>query len=279
MMVRNNIAVLINTHERAREQHTYKALRDGGYTGRVYFVVDDEDGQLSDYKELYGDENVLVFNKREYLCDTFVNTEIWRSVLYARNASYTFARVLGLDYFVLCDDDLTHLFYKLPKNGKLISKQVTNFDEFLCTVTEVLRDAHMPYIGMVESGAYFGGANDNVMGGFTWRSGHFWLIDAKYERRFRGVMYEDRIFSDDSRTDRGYGCFLWCCETPAFKNSNQTGGMQSTYNDFGGTYVAAFFPVMAHPSYESIVLDQNGFSERRSATNADPKIISERWKK
>ena len=61
--MRDDFAVFILTHGRADNMHTYRSLQRAGYTGRVVFVVDNEDNTVDRYKELYGEKNVYVFDK------------------------------------------------------------------------------------------------------------------------------------------------------------------------------------------------------------------------
>ena len=42
-MMRDDFAVMILTHGRADRVYTLKSLRKGGYTGKVYIVIDNED--------------------------------------------------------------------------------------------------------------------------------------------------------------------------------------------------------------------------------------------
>ena len=44
-MESKDFAVFILSHGRADTISTYRALRDGGYTGRTYVVIDNEDDQ------------------------------------------------------------------------------------------------------------------------------------------------------------------------------------------------------------------------------------------
>jgi hypothetical protein len=60
----DTFAVFILSHGRANNVKTYKALQRSGSTGKIYILVDDEDKQLSQYKEIYGDK-VIVFSKDE----------------------------------------------------------------------------------------------------------------------------------------------------------------------------------------------------------------------
>ena len=153
-----DFAVFICTHGRAKNQITYAQLRQSGYTGKVYFVVDDADTQLNDYKELYGDD-VLVFSKKDYYLkqDTFINKPIEKCVLYARNACIDFARNMGIEYFACCDDDIKSFAYKLVRGNKLISKRAVKLDRFLNAVVEFMKATDFRILSAVEEGQYIGG--------------------------------------------------------------------------------------------------------------------------
>ena len=68
-MESNDFAIFILTHGRAKTISTYRALRDGGYTGKVYIVIDNEDNQEDLYRQKFGDM-VIQFDKRDYLAKT-----------------------------------------------------------------------------------------------------------------------------------------------------------------------------------------------------------------
>jgi hypothetical protein len=60
----DDFCVFILTHGRPKKVFTYETLLQKNYTGKIYFVVDDEDKTKDDYKLLYGDK-VLLFSKSE----------------------------------------------------------------------------------------------------------------------------------------------------------------------------------------------------------------------
>ena len=65
-MESKDFAVFILSHGRADTISTYKALRDGGYTGRTYVVIDNEDDQEEMYRQKFGGD-IIQFDKRDYL--------------------------------------------------------------------------------------------------------------------------------------------------------------------------------------------------------------------
>ena len=81
---------------------TYTTLKESGYTGKIYIICDDEDTTISHYKSIFGDTNVKVFKKDDYL-DKFdlMNNEIYKKcAVYARNACFDIAKELRIKIFL-----------------------------------------------------------------------------------------------------------------------------------------------------------------------------------
>ena len=62
--MRDDFAVFILTHGRADNVVTLKSLLRGGYTGRWYMVIDDEDDDAEKYQGKYGADHVIMFDKQ-----------------------------------------------------------------------------------------------------------------------------------------------------------------------------------------------------------------------
>ena len=62
--MRDDFCAFILTHGRPNNVITYDRLRAHGYTGKIFFVIDDEDKTASEYYEKFGDK-VLMFSKEE----------------------------------------------------------------------------------------------------------------------------------------------------------------------------------------------------------------------
>ena len=115
-------AAFILTHGRPDNVSTYETLRKCGYTGNIYLIIDNEDETADQYRLRYGDENVLMFEKKA-VSKTFdiadSTKELPPAVVYARNASFQIAKDLGLEYFMQLDDDYNSFQYRYPSNNKL----------------------------------------------------------------------------------------------------------------------------------------------------------------
>ena len=91
----DNFCVFILTHARPDRVFTYVTLREKGYTGKIYLVLDDEDKTHSEYVKIYADE-VLTFSKNEVAktFDVGDNFTDKRAVVYARNAVFDLAKTI-----------------------------------------------------------------------------------------------------------------------------------------------------------------------------------------
>ena len=180
--MRDDFAVFILTHGRAKIQKTFQALRECGYSGKVYFVIDDMDDEAEEYRRLYGDD-VIVFDKKEQAqkTDTFMNREELRAVVYARNFSCEKATEMGLKFFVNCDDDIRIFKYKINQNGNLITKAATNLDKIFTGICEMMDDGDLECMSITEEGAYIGGVNKMVESGRNWKLSHFYFMRGGYK--------------------------------------------------------------------------------------------------
>lgn len=62
--MRNDFAVFILTHGRADNVATMGALKKGGYTGKWYMIIDNEDETVDQYHKNFGPEHVIMFDKQ-----------------------------------------------------------------------------------------------------------------------------------------------------------------------------------------------------------------------
>ena len=98
--MRNDFAVFIITHGRPDSQLTYNTLLSCGYTGKVYFVLDDTDKTIQEYIDNFGANKIFVFNKNHYInSDEYgngTNEGIYSCAVYARRAVEDIAKQFHL---------------------------------------------------------------------------------------------------------------------------------------------------------------------------------------
>ena len=108
----DNFVVFILTHGRADNVITATTLKRCGYSGKIVYVIDNEDETAEEYRERFGAENVYQFDKKavSMTFDTMDLSEDRRTIVYARNVCFDIARELG---YVKCSERVK----KLMQNG------------------------------------------------------------------------------------------------------------------------------------------------------------------
>lgn len=288
-MNERNYAVLILTHGRANNVETYKALKDCGYTGKVYFIIDDEDLQADKYKQVYGEENVITFCKKqaaEYT-DTADTKEERNVVVFARNTCHRIAKELELTHFVEVDDDYFWFSYRSEKNGQLKQIKTHKLDEIFKAMFDFLDVSGALAIAPAQGGDYIGGLNGTI-----WKN--------RLNRKCMNMFF--------CRTDRPFKFYGRLNEdTTAYTYLGQQGNLFFTIADWGlqqritqqnkggltdaylslGTYVKTFYSVMYSPSCVKVSVLGDGSKGVRHERihhkvnwgSCVPQIISEKYKK
>ena len=279
----SKFAVLILSHGRADRIYTIETLRKGGYTGKIYIVVDDEDEQRGDYIQLYGD-SVVTFSKKdmEGTFDLGDNFKDRRVIVYARNKCHDIARSLGLDYFLELEDDYTSFEFRVPKNGKLLVTKCKQLDRFFADMVEFLEGSGALTVALAQGGDFIGGYNSSLV--YKWlarkaMNSFFCKTDRPF--KFYGRINED-VNTYAVLNQRGKKIFTFTGASIVQKQTqSNAGGMTGVYRDMG-TYYKSFFSVMYAPSCVKISV-MGSFHKRIhhniSWANCSPKIINERWKK
>ena len=279
----NNLdyAVIIPTHGRYDRVFTIDSLRKSGYTGDIYLLCDDEDKQLEQYKEKYGDK-VIVFSKDEYIgkfdkMDNFGNKAC---VVYARNAMWDAARSVGLKYFAVADDDYTAFQYRVTPDGGYYGKTAKNIDDVFSAYFNFLKTSGVDTVCFAQGGDYIGGKdNSNVKNGFkvSRKMMNLYFFSADKPIEFKGTINED-LTSSVTEGQRGQ-IILTSLMNSVVQKETQTnaGGLTEIYLELG-TYTKSFYSVMAAPSCVKIASMGDGHLRIHHEVrwkNAVPKIIRE----
>ena len=274
-------AVIIPTHGRYDRVFTIDSLRKSGYTGDIYLLCDDEDKQLEQYKEKYGDK-VIVFSKDEYIgkfdkMDNFGNKAC---VVYARNAMWDAARSVGLKYFAVLDDDYMALEYRITADGGYYAKKIKNADGVFAAYVNFLKTSGVDTVCFAQGGDYIGGKdNSKVKNGFkvSRKMMNLYFFSADKPIEFKGTINED-LTSSVTEGQRGQ-IILTSLMNSVVQKETQTnaGGLTEIYLELG-TYTKSFYSVMAAPSCVKIA--SMGDTHLRIHhevhwKNAVPKIIRE----
>lgn len=278
--MRKDFACIVISHGRP-ECSTVKVLRECGYTGKIYIVVDDEDKTLPDYIERYG-ADVHVFHKEESFdtgdlggnkgIATFARNEC-RKVAVKNNASY---------YFML-DDDLKSLSYRYNDNGHLRGIKTRELDRLFNEICTYFDETPVQCIG-------FGNAVDYIGGVPTFESGNASRVVMNgYFLRTENIFFWNGRYSEDFITEvmcgrKGQAWFRFTHVMNQFdvwlpkKNQEYTGGCIASYKS-EGSFKLRFYATMFYTDCIKIRQTENGFDSSIDTTRAFPKILSGRYKK
>ncbi len=275
--MRSDFAAFILTHGRPDTSLTVNSLKTSGYTGKLYFIVDNEDKTVDQYIKRWGKENVIIFDKLAMSktfdeCDNFDNR---KSIVYARNACFPIAEKLGIKYFIELDDDYTWFGFRTPE----ASKQIKDLDAVLESMLDLYISSGLTTIAMSQGGDHIGGYKPHIP--FKRKAMNSFICSTDRPFQFSGRINED------VNTYVGLGAigktFLTIMNIQLTQKATQSnkGGMTDIYMD-GGTYVKSFYTIITCPS--SVKIRVMGTTNKRLHHSinwnvAVPKIIEEKWKK
>lgn len=283
-----NDAVFILTHGRANNVMTYKSLREYGYTGKIYLIIDDEDTQGDEYKKLYGDQ-VITFSKKDAAEYTDVaDTQKARNVVvFARNTCHKIAADLGLTHFCEVDDDYGSYRFRYEENGELTSQHIKSMDDLFSAMYDFLDVSGAMAVCPAQGGDYIGGVGSSVWKKrLTRKAMNMFFCRTDRPFKFYGRLNEDAT----AYTYLGQKGQLFFTLGDWQLNQQQTqanaGGLTDSYLE-NGTYVKSFYSVMYSPSCVKIATMGGGgngnyhprIHHRIDWQKCTPKIISDKWKK
>lgn len=281
---RSRFAVLVLTHGRPDRVETVAALRRAGYTGRTYFVVDDEDATVDEYRGNFGPEHVIVFSKTatEGTFDIADTETDRRAVVYARNAAFGIARDLGLEYFLTLDDDYNAFYYRfIDGEGIVRHRMMRSFNAIVDAMLAFLDETGAATVAFSQGGDHMGGAVRNVTVGLRRKA-----MNSFFFRTDRPVEFPGRLNEDTTAyvVHGGRGDLFFTVmgvQLNQMQTQSNPGGLTDLYLAYG-TYVKSFYTVMQAPS--CVYISTMGRKEQRAHHAfrhgyVVPKIISGRHRK
>ena len=283
--MRDNFAVFILTHGRAKRLSTLNVLRRGNYSGKWYLIVDDEDSDLPLYREKYGEEKVVVYSKQNIYdyTDTMDNFNILLSDVYARNVVWMIAKQMALKYFLMLDDDYSDINFKCEDGKFLRSKKIRDLDSLFEAMMKFLDTTKADAVSFAQGGDLLGGANGHTFKKRILRksmNSYFCRTDCPI--KFKGTMNAD-VNTYTLLSSQGHLFFTYTkISIDQRPTQSVKGGTTAIYKEYG-TYVKSFYSVMAMPSAVKVAKLTTAASSRIHHRvqwdNCAPKIISEKWKK
>ena len=273
----DDFAVLCLCHERPEYNKTVPCLRNSGYTGKIFIIIDNLDTKRKDYENMFGYDSVFVFNKTwaAMQSDSMNNFGDMRATLFVRNASFDIAKELGLKYFLVLDDDYKSFCHKREECERT-SKRLDNvFYEFV----KYLINTPISCIAFSQGGDHIGGYNPLRMCKRKAMNSFFCMTDRRF--KYYGTMNDDV----NMYLINGARGLIFLTFYPFMLHQEMTqnieGGLASIYEKYG-TFVKSFYSIIAAPSCCKIQLmgDKNmRLHHNIKWNNAVPCIISDIYKK
>lgn len=282
--MRDDFAVFILTHGRAENVVTMKALERGGYTGKWYMIIDDEDDQADLYRKNFGEDHVIVFDKQAAYdrTDTMDNFNDHRAIIYARNESWRIAKELGLNYFLMLDDDYSSIDFRYAEGKTLKAKAVPDFDRVFEEMLNFLDVSGAITVAFAQGGDFIGGLKGgNFHKGLLRKAMNSFFCRTDKPIKYCGTMNED-VVTYTTMSSRGHLFFSYTHMCVIQKPTQSlSGGMTDAYKE-GGTYLKSFYAVMSMPSAVKVGVMNAKHTRIHHEVDWDrtaPKIISDKWKK
>jgi len=283
-MQNKDFCVFILTHGRPDNVITYKTLKKCGYTGRIYFVVDNEDKTTDRYIRNFGKENVKVFDKKAFAdkIDEGNNFDDRRTTTHARNASFEIARDLGITYFIQLDDDYVKFDYRINGAGEYPKDKFmtrTKLDQIFDSLLNFYKSINAESIAISQGGDWIGGFADSWK--FKRKCMNSFICSTGREFQFAGGLNEDvNTYTILGNRGKLFITIPFVSLTQA-QTQSQAGGMSNIYK-LSGTYIKSFYTVMMHPSGAKVSMMNTTNSRLHHSIkwiNTTPMIIAEKYKK
>lgn len=282
-MNHKKFAVFILTHGRPDNIVTLNSLKKAGYTGKIYFIIDNEDKAADQYYKNFGDR-VLVFDKKVIAktFDTADNFEDRRAIVYARNACFIFAKEMNLDYFIQLDDDYTQFQFRFDNKLKYKYAPIKSLDKIFDALISFKVSSGAKSVAMAQGGDFIGGI-DGIKDGYKFKRKcmNTFICETDDPIGFVGAINED-VNTYTRLASTGTLFFTSLIISIVQKTTQYNpGGMTDIYLD-GGTYKKSFYTVMYQPS--SVKISQMITTHRRLHHRIDwrktvPCILRENIKK
>jgi hypothetical protein len=276
----DNFAVFILTHGRPDNVITLKSLKRHGYTGKIFFIVDDEDKTRDRYIENFGEDRVIIFDKKEEAdaCDEGNNFDERRTILMARNACFGIARSLGLTYFLQLDDDYSEFKFRFEKE---LSRKwiIINLDAVIKSFLIYFASISAKSLAFSQGGDHIGGYAGKTKLKRKCMNSFFCSVERPF--RFIGAMNED-VNTYTTLGSRG-DLFLTftSVQLDQAETQSQAGGITDMYLRFG-TYCKAFTTTMMMPGSVKVSMMRSKNPRIHHSINWQttvPRILREKFKK
>lgn len=272
----DDFAVFILSHGRPDNVITYKTLQKCGYTGKIFLIVDNEDKTADQYKRNFGNDRVIVFDKKAMAdsvdeANNFDNTKV---IIHARNACFEIAQKIGVRHFLQLDDDYYYFGYRYTTGARIIKSINGVFSAML----NFYKMTNIATICFSQGGDHIGGFSGVKLKRKAMNS---FFCSTERPFQFVGSINED-VNTYTSLGSRGVIFFTFTnIQLDQKDTQSNKGGMTDEYA-ITGTYIKSFHSVLMQPSSVRVAMMQSNNPRIHHSINwktTVPQIISEKHKK
>lgn len=284
--IRNSsFAVFITSHKSPNECASLDTLLRYKYNGQYYIVIDDTDTCIDEYKEKYADK-LIVFHKEDYVqkCNSGYSVEkAPRSVVvYARMAVEETARSLGLDNFMVMDDDIIDFKFRWYDGCKLNTYPIHDINDILQQYIEFQNTCMIACLSFGTGNFYIGGYNADVFANRRTISNTF-IRSTHIDFEWVMSWFEDLASSVNcGKADKLVYTlpFVQIHTKPQYTQSEKKSdaGMALAYKH-SNPFERQFGSVMLNPSAVAVQWKYDKFIATLSIDNAFTKVISGKYRK
>lgn len=277
--------VFIDTHGRPDKQFTYETLRRRSYTGKIVFVVDDEDITVDRLHENYPDDDICMFHKQDYYetVDSGISAPKRELNLFARCACEDIAHSYQCESFVMADDDILDFRYRYKEGSSLKSQKVlSTADEFIRLYDEFLISGDFAMISTGMPQMYFSGADvDETL--WKWRVPfNFVFRNSKYKIEWVSSFEEECVTTVNSLLENKNCMCVPLVQHTINPLGEKKGGMFDAYSSSSpfrlAQYGHIFHPTASEP-YFYHSKNKSKWMSKTMREYAFPKLISSSFKK
>ena len=277
-MENKDFAVFILTHGRPDNVKTINTLNRCGYTGKVFFIVDNEDKSVDQYIANFGSDKVIVFDKKAMAdaIDEGNNFDERRTITHARNFCFEAAKQVGVKYFLQLDDDYTAFKFRF-ENKLGYEAMIKSLNGVFDIMLDFYKSIPAKSIAFSQGGDHIGGFSVTKLKRKCMNS-FFCSIDRPFQ--FIGAMNED-VNTYTTLGSRGKLFFTFTSlQLDQSATQSQSGGITDMYLKYG-TYCKSFTTVIMQPSSVKVGMMRTTHARLHHSIkweNTVPCIISENHK-
>lgn len=272
-------AVFVISYNRAGRVETYSALRDAGFLGEIFVVVDIDDPQYVEYKLRFPNELIAYSKKNEMLqADTVEYKKRPASAIYARNAVEKIANQMRLDAFIILDDDITSFRYRWMQEGVCKSLKITqHIDRIMLAYIDYMLSCDIAALSFENCMFYVGGISDDKIANERWTY-QIHIRNAHIPIEWKSIINED-IITEIMTATRGY--IWWSLPYvvyDAVAMNEKSGGNKDNYDTFS-EFKRAMFATVVNPSSCKPGYSHGKLRIIQNKKASYPMIVSSRYKK